>query len=241
MRLFCEDVSDKMSLQESGASLVHLQLIEENCSTEMESSFLEETKLHVTLAWLFFLSILISFPCSAKVTKWPLGSAKNFWLKVRKKLRILLGLSQARKQAHFIFLHDTMWYGISLWTVWVSCPGSALSHLLYPLSSPHWQDSMKSWNVLGFAQHWSATTETSVRYQCYTYPKSKTELQSDTMKKSNFISTETTARVKKAIYNATVCCTPRREYGLAQLLRAAVGHRPGRGCMTQFCAKAEQK
>jgi len=61
------------------------------------------------------------------------------------------------------------------------------------------------------------------------------------MKKSNFISTETTARVKKAIYNATVCCTPRREYGLAQLLRAAVGHRPGRGCMTQFCAKAEQK
>lgn len=55
MRLFCEDVSDKMSLQESGASVVHLQLIEENCSTEMESSFLEETKLHVTLAWLLFL------------------------------------------------------------------------------------------------------------------------------------------------------------------------------------------
>lgn len=78
-------------------------------------------------------------------------------------------------------------------------------------------------------------------YQYYSYPKSKTELKSGTVKKINFISTETTAWVKKAMDEATVCCTPRRGYGLAQILRAVVGHRLGSGCITQFCAKAKQE
>jgi len=33
-----------------------------------------------------------------------------------------------------VFSHDVVWYEISLWLVWVSCPSSAPFQLLVPLS-----------------------------------------------------------------------------------------------------------
>jgi len=44
--------------------------------------------------------------------------------------------------------HDVIWCGISLWSVWVSCPGCIPSQLLAHLQPPCWQDSMRSWKVL---------------------------------------------------------------------------------------------
>ena len=34
--------------------------------------------------------------------------------------------------------HDVIWYGISLWPVWVSCPGGVPSQLLVPLQPSCW-------------------------------------------------------------------------------------------------------
>ena len=40
--------------------------------------------------------------------------------------------------------HDVLWCGISLWPVWVSCPGCAPSQLLVHPQPPHWQGSVRS-------------------------------------------------------------------------------------------------
>ena len=44
----------------------------------------------------------------------------------------------------FIVHHDVTWYGISLWPVWVSCPGCVPSQLLVYCQPPCWQGRMRS-------------------------------------------------------------------------------------------------
>ena len=44
----------------------------------------------------------------------------------------------------FIVQHDVIWYGISLWPVWVSCLCCVPSQLLVPPQPPCWQGSMRS-------------------------------------------------------------------------------------------------
>ena len=44
----------------------------------------------------------------------------------------------------YIVQHDVRWYGIPLWPVWVSCPGSVPSQLLLHPWPAHWQDRARS-------------------------------------------------------------------------------------------------
>ena len=46
--------------------------------------------------------------------------------------------------------HDVIWYGISLWPVWVSCPGGVRSQALVPLQPSCWL-GMKTWKILDLA------------------------------------------------------------------------------------------
>lgn len=69
-----------------------------------------------------------------------------------------------------IILHDTTWYVTSLWPVWVCCAGSVPAQLLV-----HWQNSGKSWIVLGSMKHCSAAARTLVCYQYYSHFESKTQ------------------------------------------------------------------
>jgi len=38
----------------------------------------------------------------------------------------------------FVAEHDIVWYGISLWSVGISCPGCVLSQLLVHPQTTHW-------------------------------------------------------------------------------------------------------
>lgn len=64
----------------------------------------------------------------------------------------------------FFFLHDVMWYGISLWTVKVSCLGSVPSQHLMSASSLNSRIVEESVNIFGYVQQCSATTK---RLLCY--------------------------------------------------------------------------
>ena len=44
----------------------------------------------------------------------------------------------------FIAELDVIWYGISLWSVGVSCPSCVFSQLLEQPQAPHWQGSARS-------------------------------------------------------------------------------------------------
>ena len=44
--------------------------------------------------------------------------------------------------------HDIVWYGISLWPAWISCPGCVSSQLLVHPQPPRCQGSMRGWKVL---------------------------------------------------------------------------------------------
>jgi len=75
------------------------------------------------------------------------------------------------------FSYDVKWYGISIWSIQISCPGSVPSQLLVPPQPSCWQGSTRSWNVLDSVQYCSATTKTSVRSQHCFSPKEKTQHQ----------------------------------------------------------------
>lgn len=64
----------------------------------------------------------------------------------------------------FVCLHNVMWYGISLCTVWVSSPSSVPLQLLVPQppSLAGQYEKLRSWNILGSVQHCSAATKMSV-------------------------------------------------------------------------------
>ena len=68
--------------------------------------------------------------------------------------------------------HDVIWYGISLWPVWVSCPGYAPSQFpVHLLSSRAWE-AKKS---LTWYKHYLATTKVLVCYQHCSHTKFKTQ------------------------------------------------------------------
>jgi len=78
--------------------------------------------------------------------------------------------------------HYVIWYRISLWSFWVSCPRSAPSQLLVsppnclcmPCLLAGWGPSWKK-EVLMLCSHCSAITKTLVCYQQCLSPKSKTQ------------------------------------------------------------------
>lgn len=60
----------------------------------------------------------------------------------------------------FIVQHDTIWYGTSLWSVWVSCPGRVLSECIVQPRPPHWQGSIRNKKKSSApCKHCSATTK----------------------------------------------------------------------------------
>lgn len=69
-----------------------------------------------------------------------------------------------------LFRMNNVWYGISLWPAWGSCPASVLSHLLV-----HAQPGREKWeteNSIELCKHFSAITE-KVCYQHYSYLSTK--------------------------------------------------------------------
>ena len=126
-----------------------------------------------------------------------------------------------------VFSHDVIWYGISLWPVWVSCPRSAPLHLLVPHHPPPpppthtlcWQDSTRRWNIL------HSTVQKQLKHWCVIntvfLPKAKCSIISDTKKKINCL-----------IWNQDIMMHDQKKFGdcwststcLAVLLSLPVSH-----------------
>ena len=73
-----------------------------------------------------------------------------------------------------VFSHAGIWYGMSSWPAYVSCPGSVPSQQLVLLQSSNWQGSTKSWKTemfLDLCSHCSATNKTLICYQHCFSPK----------------------------------------------------------------------
>lgn len=79
-KIFCEDLSDKMPLKDTGTSLMPLQLIEENSFAETEHNSLNKQRCRMLLPGPSSFPNPLSYLGSVKVTEEPLGSAKNVFM-----------------------------------------------------------------------------------------------------------------------------------------------------------------
>ena len=104
--------------------------------------------------------------------------------------------------------HDSAWYGIPLWPVWVSCPGCVPSQLLVPLQPSCWL-GMRSWKILDLVQIWLSN---NWKHQCviniHLILKPKYNTLPATRKKINSIPAET--RTVSTLYSIpfTSCSGP---------------------------------
>ena len=70
--------------------------------------------------------------------------------------------------------HDVIGYGISLWSVGLSCPSCVPSQLFLHAQSTHWWVGVTAEKALTLCKHCSAIMKTSLNYQhCFRH-KSKT-------------------------------------------------------------------
>lgn len=100
--------------------------------------------------------------------------------------------------SNLIAQHDAIWYGMSLWPVWASCPGSAPFHNLCLSQHPWWQGSTRSWNVLCSLQNCSATTTTSLFYEHCSSSKAITQNHTSHYEEENSVPAGTrTAAVRE--------------------------------------------
>lgn len=90
--------------------------------------------------------------------------------------------------------HDILWYEISLWLVWVNCPGCAPSQILLKLLTDNVWKTAKSWlriNPLTEGEHCSAAPTPSGCYWHYCHPESKTLPCTSSREKTSCILAET--------------------------------------------------
>ena len=92
----------------------------------------------------------------------------------------------------FMVKHDAIWYRTFLWPVWVTCPASVPTQLPVGLLTDR---AVREVNKsLTCYRQCSATTKTSVCYQHYSHPKSKTQCHTNYYEEDKSIIAKTRAQ-----------------------------------------------